>query len=446
MSILQRYATGERNFAGAQLAEAPLAQAILAGVNLSQGLLSRADLDQADLQGANLKGADLQNAKLKQVCLAWANLESADLRGANLTAANLEHANLCRADLSRAILSGADLRDAELKHTNLSRTNLSGANLSGANLRWVDLSGANLRWADLSEAKLSGATLTGADLSNAILSEASLVHADLTQANLSRVNWIGADLSSANLTGAKLFETPRFGLKTEEMTCEWVDLSPAGDRSQIYNFKGNEARSFFRERVPTMRIAIDAPLDHYSQFVLASTCHQLSRKFPVSHLPPSFSVGDRRTVITIQSADESSLAAIAYVMILPFKDAIATQQRIGDLLGLCQRQQDLSPQRQQQIRAMHDRLQPLLGKLPALRLPIPENRANFFEAPTQTTLINSAGQTLTLYHHPQFGKRIVNISGTITRSMGLTAESGRSSGWNWERVAPFINGFYDLPL
>jgi uncharacterized protein YjbI with pentapeptide repeats len=446
MSILQRYAAGERNFSGAQLAEAPLAQAILSGVNLSQGLLCRADLDQADLQGAILKGADLQNAKLKQVCLAWANLEAADLRGAVLTAANLEHANLSRADLSRAVLSGADLRDAELKHTNLSRSNLSGANLSGANLRWVDLSGANLRWADLSDAKLSGATLTGADLSNAILSQASLVHADLTQANLSRVNWVGADLSSANLTGAKVFETPRFGLKTEEMTCEWVDLSAAGDRSQIYHFKGDELRSFFREAVPTVRIVIDAPLDHYAQFVLASTCHQLSRKYPVANLPPSITVGDRRTVITVQSSDEASLAAIAYVMILPFKDAAATQQRIADLLTLCQQQPGLSSQRQQQIRQMHDRLVPLIGKLPTLRLPVPENRANFFEAPTQTNLINSAGQALNLYYHPQFGKRIVNISGTITRSIGITSETGRSSGWNWQRVAPFIEGFYDLPL
>jgi uncharacterized protein YjbI with pentapeptide repeats len=107
--LLQRYATGERNFRDA-------------------------DLPRGCLAGANLRGSDLN---------------AADLVSADLTDAVLIDANLCDADLRRAVLRGATLRGSRL----------SGADLSGADLTGADLEGADIRHADFSEASLRAAKL-----------------------------------------------------------------------------------------------------------------------------------------------------------------------------------------------------------------------------------------------------------------------------------------------
>jgi len=82
--LLQAYATGHRNFVGANLASANLSHADLKGVDLSY-----ADLSTADLSYANLRGADLSYVNLEE-----ANLSQADLRGAMLIGTNLRHALL----------------------------------------------------------------------------------------------------------------------------------------------------------------------------------------------------------------------------------------------------------------------------------------------------------------------------------------------------------------
>ena len=125
MTIIERYAAGERDFSRADLSGADLRGAYLSGADLSRADLSRADLSRADLSRADLSGADLRGAYL-----SGADLSRADLSRADLSRAYLRGANLSRADLSRADLSGADL----------SRAYLRGANLIGANLvltgRW----------------------------------------------------------------------------------------------------------------------------------------------------------------------------------------------------------------------------------------------------------------------------------------------------------------------
>ncbi len=95
--LLKRYAAGDRDFTGANLARAKLIGANLVGVNL---------------WGADLSGANLAKAKL------W---------GANLCGANLVRANLTRANLSGANLVEANLRQAKLRYTKLYSANLSGA-------------------------------------------------------------------------------------------------------------------------------------------------------------------------------------------------------------------------------------------------------------------------------------------------------------------------------
>ncbi|MBD2197484.1 MULTISPECIES: pentapeptide repeat-containing protein [Calothrix] len=400
----------------ANLIRADLNQAQLREASLIRAEMIRANLSGADLSAANLTSADLREATLRQANFRKANLSGAILRGSSLIAANLEMANLHSADLVHTDLSGANLRDAELRKANLSRANLSGADLSGANLRWADLSGANLRWADLSGAKLSGAKLISTDLSNANLTNASLVHADLTQAKLIKAEWNGADLTSAILTGAKLYATSRYGLKTEGITCEWIDLSPTGDRSIIQKFNAEDARDFFNETSPTIRIIVDAPLEHEANFTLAGAYYQISRQYRRLKQPPTMEIGRRRTVFTFRVERDEDLFPLAYIAILPFMDAASTQQSIEDVIDII-KGEDISymgvkiPHRVRQLRAAIDEARNKAQSLKEVQKTLAlAAKLKFFKTPTQTILTNSSAQTLIIYDNPYFGKRFISQS------------------------------------
>jgi uncharacterized protein YjbI with pentapeptide repeats len=384
---------------------ANLGDAELVEAALIRAELIRAEFSRANLTGANLNNANLREAKLRQSNLSRANLSSADMRGASLIAANLEGANLQATDLSRADLSGANATNAEFRQANLSFCNLSGANLSGTNLRWVDLRGANLRWADLSDAKLSGANLIGADLSNANLHNASLVHTDLREARLIQADWTDANLSGANLTGAKLYSVSRFGLKTEGIICEWLDLSPDGDRTQICRLNPEEVRKFFHQTLPTIQIIIDAPLDHESHILLATAYYKIAQKYPPLAQPPTIKVGRRRTLLTFAIEQDYQLFCAAFAAILPFADSEATQSNIVRFLQMLQVNDS---EQQSKIHPISNFLTKKLSQTFQIKLMKPTfnipRKLRFFQAHTQTVISNSSDQHLAVYNHPNFGK------------------------------------------
>lgn len=440
------------NLFQANLNVANLIRADLGEAELTQAALIRAELIRADLSGANLKeanlsGADLREAALRQAKLSHASLSDANLRGAFLTSAILEGANLNGADLSRSDLSGCNLRETELRQASLSRANLSGADLSGANLRWADLSGANLRWANLSEAKLSGANLIGADLSNANLLNASLVHADLTQARLIKADWIGADLTGAILTGAKLHAVSRFGLKTTGVTCEWVDLSPNGDRSQVFQLSGADSERFFNETLPTVRILVDAPLDWDANLALASFYRQMVQAYPAIDRAPSLNVEGRKTTLSFRIGSNADLFTIAYFTILPFSDAAATQHNIIALVKALQTQslKILTSVEQERVRNLITSFTQASKQIDALQCsklaPSLRSRVKFFQAPTNTTLTNSSTQTLKIYHHPAFGKHVVNRPSVLDRPQHPAAQTPESTLPPVGRIVEFIKSF-----
>ncbi len=437
---------------GADLNVANLIRADLSGAELIEAALiraelMRADLSGADLSGANLIGAVIREAKLRQANLSGANLSEADLSGTSMIAVNLEQANLKGTDLSRCDLSGANLRDAELRQTNLTLANLSGADLSGANLRWADLSGVNLRWADLSEAKLSGANLVGADLSNANLMNASLVHANLTQANFIHADWVGADLTGAILTGAKLHAVSRFGLKTEGMTCEWVDLSPTGDRSQIYRFTSENSKKFFNAILPTVRIVIDAPLDLNANCALAAIYQQIIQTYPISSYPPSIEVSHRRTIITFRLSSDEQLFSAAYLAILPFQDAVDTQENLTTLVKQIQVSEfDESITRYPKlIEQVSNALKKSISNVSELKntkiYDKMAKRGKFFQAPTQTILTNSSNQALSIHRHPSFGKHFPNSSMGISAGTLPAIKTSKFKLTNMRIVVDFLKGF-----
>lgn len=262
--VLQKYATGSREFvalnlheanlsggnlSGADLSQSDLSVVNFSGANLSRANLSKANLSVAKLNGANLSKANLSKANLNianltladlteaklthavlikaeltrseltHADLRGANLSNADLREAKLKYANLSQANLSRADLRHAVLTEANLEQANLTSSDLSATDLTGVNftqaelrqinLSRANLQGANLAGANLRWADLSGANLrwadlTGAKLSGANLTGADLSHAILLNATLVHVDLTRANLAGADWAGADLSGSTM--------------------------------------------------------------------------------------------------------------------------------------------------------------------------------------------------------------------------------------------------
>ncbi|MEA5627207.1 pentapeptide repeat-containing protein [Nostoc sp. UHCC 0251] len=438
----------------ANLIRADLSRAQLRGASLIRTELIRADLSRADLSEADLTSADLREATLRQANLRQANLSEAVLRGCSLTGANLEMANLNASDLSRSDLSGANLRDAELRQANLSHANLSGADLSGANLRWADLSGANLRWADLSGAKLSGANLIGADLSNANLTNTILIHADLTQAKLIRAEWIGADLTGATLTGAKVYAASRFGLKTEGMICEWVDLSPNGDRSIIQNFHSEDSRDFFNETPPTIRIIIDAAIEHEANFALAGAYYQIAQEYRGLKQPPSMESGRRRTVFTFHVDSDKALFSTAYIVILPFLDAVSTQKNIFTILEMINNEvvanQNLkslkSPQIVKELNTLVEQAMHQATTIKQMKKNIEvAAKLNFCKAPTQIILTNSSAQTLIAHDNPQFGKRFINRSALNASSYDdISSEATKYILPSLNMIMDFVKGFHDI--
>jgi len=408
----------EANLNVANLTLADLSEAEMAQTSLIRAEMARADLSGANLSRANLSGADIRDAKLRNCVLSYANLSRVDLKWATLTAANLTQANLHAADLSSADFSGADLSNTELRQANLSCTNLCGANLSGANLRWADLSGADLSWADLSEAKLSGANLTGTNLSHANLFGTSLVHVDLTRANLMGVDWAGADLSGATLTGAKLHGVLQFGIKTDGMVCDWIDLSRNGDQSNIYRFTSSDLKTFFHEKPPTVSVVVDAALSLEAHQALATLYHQVAQEGGIAFTPPNLQIGRRRTTLTFEMESDDQLFLVAYGAILPFVDAEKTQTStialVELLLKLVQTGQSSPLPESDRLTQLTTKLERTLSIATALHPAIENVRRireiGFFQVPTRTSLINSSSQTLNVYSHPMFGKRLVETS------------------------------------
>lgn len=391
----------------ANLVRADLTEAQLVSASLVRGELVRVELSRANLTNANLSNADLREAKFTEANLTKANLSGANLRSSSGIGANLEGANLHGADLSKADLQRADLSNTELRQANLTQANLSGSDLRGANLRWADLTGADLSGADLRDSKLSGATLLGTNLSQANLNNSSLVHADLTQANLIRADWENADLSGATLTGTKLYEVPRFDLKIDGIICEWVDLSPDGDLTQVVRFKTDEVKNFFSQRPPIVKIIIDGPLDQEANLVLANTYYQIAQIYPIITRPPSIDVNYRRTTLVFRLAEDWQLFPVACLAIMPFSDALITQKNIINIVKQLQ-SADLDKNRLIQLRsAMNEAINKIneLKNSPIL----PHNNSGslatkFFVCPTQVVLSKSKEKSLILQANYGFGR------------------------------------------
>jgi uncharacterized protein YjbI with pentapeptide repeats len=106
--LLDRYAAGERYFAGAELDQNMVPQGIV------------------DLTGAVLDGADFSN------CWFSASFSGASLRAVNFTHANVKCCDFSRADLTDAIFFGAAIEAATWAGAKVLRTKFGDVSLYGA--------------------------------------------------------------------------------------------------------------------------------------------------------------------------------------------------------------------------------------------------------------------------------------------------------------------------
>ena len=402
----------------AQLNVTNLVRAVLVGANLSQASLVRAELLRADLSNANLTGANLQEADLREARLRWVNLSGANLsrcnlRNSSLLGANLSHVQGNAANLEGTRLSGASLMGAELRHANLRGADLSGANLRGANLRWANLSGANLQEADLTDAKLSGADLLSAQLEGATLENTTLVHADLSRTNLQRVRCVGADLSGATLTGAQLYGAIAYDVQTTDIVCDWVDLSPQGDRSQQRYFNTEaDVHTFLNQRPPQVKVTVDLAMSAAAHATLAAVYAQLAAVSAVFTQPPNIELTNRRTVLTFFTEDAMTLAAIAYLATWPFEDGKTIETTLTTLMAEAQAAPLRSPGAETGDRALAAATQDL-AQTPLTALVEAVAAHPFFAAPIQVKLSNANGRTLDLFRHPRFGIRHLSTADNL---------------------------------
>ena len=394
----------------AQLNVANLIRAVLVGADLTAASLIRAELLRADLSNATLTRANLQEADLREARLRWArldraNLSQCNLRNSSLLGADLSSAQLYSAALEGANLSGAVLIETELRHVNLQSANLSGANLRGANLRWADLSGANLQEADLTDAKLSGANLMGAQLNGAILENTTLVHTDLSRSNLQKVYCVGSDLSGATLTGALMHGASCYDLQTTDLVCEWLDLGPRGDHSQLRYFKSAaEIRTFLNHRPPQVQLVVDIAMTHTAHRFLANTYEYIGQAVVAFDRPPEIETSHRRTILTFGARTETMLLAIAYLATWPFRDSEAITATLSDLLTQGLERPQRLPTHDQAHEHLYNVMQSLERQdLQSIRQDLSE--LPFFAAPLQAKLSNAGGQAIELYHNPRFGIR-----------------------------------------
>lgn len=154
--LLERYATGERDFRGITLYKA----------NLIKVNLSGADFSNANLSDSYLIAANLKNCVFQKTCL----------EGVDLTSAVLVRADLGNDNLTSSRLIGSNCREANFTNVALHNSFIDSACFHGANLTGAHLVSASRIGTDFTKANLTGSFLA-TDASSAIFDEASLLNA-----------------------------------------------------------------------------------------------------------------------------------------------------------------------------------------------------------------------------------------------------------------------------
>ena len=171
--LLERYASGERDFRQANLSGAFLRNAALNDV-----ILTDANLDGADLSGAQFADSQLTFSHFRGANLRGAMLNNADMRATIFHDAVLSESSAAFCDLRESELNRANIISANLEEASLNDADLSGADVRGTQLSGVDFSDAKLSGANFAEAKLHATNLVGVDLAPLCIANPSVIHVE----------------------------------------------------------------------------------------------------------------------------------------------------------------------------------------------------------------------------------------------------------------------------
>jgi len=141
--LLERYANGERNFAGIDL--------------ISSGYRPSKHGNSIDLDGVVLRDINLRGAYLNEVMMIGADFTRADLGGIFMR-------GCC---LSEGIVRDANLRSANVRHGSFFNTDLRGSDLNQINATGASFCGAYLY--TLENAVLANTNFQGAHTKNSLI-------------------------------------------------------------------------------------------------------------------------------------------------------------------------------------------------------------------------------------------------------------------------------------
>lgn len=161
--LLDRYAAGERDFAGVDLHGVDLSHAVLRGINLDRADLSEVNFNAANLSGDYEKSSNPLFIKTPRIGTYPGQFSSIGLgsayggcsciRYAVLTNANFQDADLSRVDFSHSDLSFANFTRAYGDEINFEYARLSESIWEGNGIRMSSIEGADFEGTPLENVK-----------------------------------------------------------------------------------------------------------------------------------------------------------------------------------------------------------------------------------------------------------------------------------------------------
>jgi uncharacterized protein YjbI with pentapeptide repeats len=159
--LLDRYAAGERDFAGVDLHGVDLSKAVLRGINL----------DRADLSEVNFTGADLSGDYGRRRSPLFRETSGISAHPGQYSSTGLGDVPGGCSCIRYAVLTNANFRDADLSHVDFSHSDLSFANFTRAYGDGINFEYARLSWSiwegnGIRMSSIEGANFEGTPLEN----------------------------------------------------------------------------------------------------------------------------------------------------------------------------------------------------------------------------------------------------------------------------------------
>ncbi len=160
--LLDRYAAGDRDFAGVDLHGVDLSNAVLRGINL----------DRADLTEVNFTGADLSGDYGRRLDPLFKEIPGISTYPGKYSSTGLGRASGGYTCIRYAVLKNANFRDADVSYVDFSGGDLSSANFSWANCKQTFFDNSCLFDVDFTNANLLRISFERADVEGTILETA----------------------------------------------------------------------------------------------------------------------------------------------------------------------------------------------------------------------------------------------------------------------------------